>query len=246
MTAAPDDWETVAEARVPLADLPRLAPLRDRRDIRVRVADGVAWVRWTASRAEAVRALLPLAEAVFFRLEHAVRYRFGNRLPTGETPPTGEERRLSSVLFPRAVQPTPPDAGETLRIPLRLVRGGRPQPATALRCPLAALRTWADTATTAELAGVSGLVSGDRAALFGPTLPALPDAVRFHGSDVLLPVGFRLEPDLPVAVVRAATGAEAGEVVMVTDEGWERIPRDRAEPLTRAGLRLAMNEVARR
>lgn len=246
MTAAPDDWETVTEARVPLADLSHLAALRDRRDIRVLVADGVAWVRWTASRAGAVRALLPLPEAVFFRLEHGVRYRFGSRLPTGETPPTGDARPLASVLVPRAIQPAPPVAGETPRIPLRLVRGGRPQPATALLCPLAALRAWADTATTAELAGVFGLLSGDRAVLFGPTLPALPDAVRFHGSDVLIPVGFRLEPDLPAAVVRPASGAEPGQVLLVTADGWDRIPRDRAEPLTRAGLRLALSEVARR
>ena len=64
-------------------------------------SDGVAWVRWKECRADAVRALLPVADAVFFRTEQGVRYRFGSRLPTGEKPPAGEEKPLSSSTWIR-------------------------------------------------------------------------------------------------------------------------------------------------
>lgn len=238
MTAA-DDWDGVTEARVPLAALPRLARLRDRADIRVATADDVAWVRWTTSRADAVRALLPEPGVVFFRVVNGVRFPFGSRLPTSDSPPA-DDRPLSSVLLPAAAVPVPPDEVPPPRVLLRLVRGGGPQPVTALMCPLESLRHWADTAITAELAAVSGVVSSERAVLFGAKLPAIPDATRFYGADVLIPLGFRLDPDLPPAVVHEAVGATADEVVLLTADGHDRIPRDRAEPLTRAGLRLAL------
>jgi hypothetical protein len=238
MTAA-DDWAGVTEARVPLAALPRLARLRDRPDIRVVTADGVAWVRWTSSRADAVRALRPAPGVTFFRVENSVRFPFGSRLPTSEAPPT-DDRPLSSILLPAATEPTPPDEFLPPRVSLQLVRGGGPQPATALVCPLESLRQWADTATTAELAAFTGLMSGGRAVLFGAKLPAIPDATRFHGAGVLIPLGFRLDPDLPPSLIREAVGAAGDEVVLLTADGCDRIPRDRAEPLTRAGLRLAL------
>jgi hypothetical protein len=239
MTTDPADWEGVTEARVPGAALPRLARLRDRADIRVVVADGVAWVRWTTSRADAVRALLPEPGVTFFRVVNGVRFPFGNRLPTSDAPPP-DDRPLASVLLPTAVVPTPPDDAPPPRVPLSLVRGGGPQPVTALLCSLESLRQWADTATTAELAAVSGVMSGGRAVLFGAKLPAIPDATRFHGTDVLIPLGFRLDPALPPSLVRKAAGATADEVVLLTADGFDRIPLERAEPLTRAGLRLAL------
>ncbi|MEO2088427.1 MAG: hypothetical protein ABGY75_02885 [Gemmataceae bacterium] len=240
--SAADDWEGVTEARVPFAALPRLARLRDRADIRVAEAEGVAWVRWTTSRTDVVRALLPEPGVMFFRVVNGVRFPFGSRLPTSDAPPA-DDRPLASVLLPAAAEPTPPDEVPPPRVPLRLVRGGGPQPATALLCPLESLRHWADSATTAELAAVSGVVSGERAVLFGAKLPAIPDATRFYGTGVLLPLGFRLDPDLPPAVVREAVGATTGEVVLLTADGHDRIPRDRAEPLTRAGLRLALTRL---
>jgi hypothetical protein len=238
----PDDWNGVDEARVPVSALPRLARLRDRSDVRVVSAGEVAWVRWEQSRAEVVRALLPVPGVVFYHTEDDQRFPFGSRLPTSDAPPPGEGRPLSSVLFPSAVLSVEPDAGSSPQVLLRLVRDNSPRPTAALVCPIASLRAWADVALTSELAAVSGLVAGGRAVLFGAKLPSLAEATRFHGTDVLAPLGFRLDPPLPSSVLRAAAGCERDEVLVISERGAERVPRDRAEPLTRAGVRLATGE----
>lgn len=234
------DWDAVTEAYIPVGDLACLAPLRSRSDIRVRVADDVAWLCWTTSRAEAIRELLPRPGAEFFTTAKGQRYRLGSRLPTGEAPPEGEARPLATALLPAAATPTEPDAIDLGGVELRLVRCDVPRPTVALVCPLEALRDLADRATTAELAGVSGLLSGDRAILFGEKLPSVPGAVRFHGGGVLIPIGFRIQPDLSETIVRSAVGLDGADVLLITESGIEAIPRARAEPLTRAGLRLAI------
>ena len=234
------DWEQVHEARIRATDLTCLALLRDRPDIRVRLVEDVAWLNWTTSQADVVRALVPLPGVTFFQSTHGLRRRFGSRLPTNEAPPIAEERSLAGVLSPSLPAPVQPSGGAFAGVSLRLIRCEFPQPTTALVCELAALRFFADTATTAELAGVSGLRTGDRAILFGLRLPLIPGAARFHGQDVLMPVGFRLEPELPAAVIRSAVSAKPHEVLLISETEFQLIPQDRAEPLTRAGIRLAL------
>ena len=39
------------------------------------------------------------------------------------------------------------------------------------------------------------------------TLPLLPESVRYWGSELLVPLGFRAEPDLPEAAIRGVAGA---------------------------------------
>lgn len=234
------EWNTVTEACIPEAELTRLAHLRTRSDIRVRLANGVAWVTWTKSRDDVTAALRPCGNVQFYRSAQGRRTPLGSRLPTSVAPPTGEERPLPSILVPAAPVLAPPTALNFAGVTVRLVRGDVPQQATALMCDLEQLLPFAEGATTAELAAVSGLVSGTRAVLFGDKLPSLVGALRFHGKDLFSPLGFRLEPELPAAVVRAAVGAEGPDAVFLTEGGFELLPRDRAEPLTRAGLRLAL------
>lgn len=234
------EWDRVDEARIRAPDLECLAALRTRPDIRVRLVDGVVWVSWSSSRAEVIQALLPRPGVEFFQSARSVRHRFGSLLPTADAPPEIEASPLASVLFPTAPQPVPPGVTSFGEWPLRLVRSDVARPTAALLCEVAALRTFADTATTAELAGVSGLLSGDRAVLFGEKLPIVLGAVRFHGRDVLVPIGFCLEPDLPGAAIRSAVDVPANELLLITESGFEVIPQNRAEPLTRAGLRLAI------
>jgi hypothetical protein len=70
-------------------------------------------------------------------------------------------------------------------------------------------------------------------------LPPIPAAQRYWGDDVLVPTGFRLEPDLRAGVVREAAGATTQELLRFDESGAELIPRAVFEPLSRAGIRLA-------
>lgn len=240
MTGENLDWNSATEARILAADLVRLSHMRDRADIRVRLFGSFAWLTWSSSRVEVVQALFPLMEVIFFRTDLGVRYRLGNRIPTDEVPPSGEDRPLTGVLVPLPIQTVSPDANFAPTVPVRLVRGGSPGPTTALLCDLDALRALADTATSYELTRIRGILCGDRAMLFGSDLPRIAGALRLYGTDLLLPVGYRTEPDLPAAVLRAGVGVVSGEVLIFTQDGIEIVPIDRAEPLTRAAIRIAL------
>ena len=240
--AASDPWREVCAARLPWGALPALAAVRDRGDVRVHRAGDVAWVRWPAGSAEVVRCLLPAEGVEFFVRRGGRWFRFGRRTPTSDVPPDGEGRPVSAVLVPARFDILPPSSLAASRVPLRISRGGPPQPVTALACPLDELRHWADTATTLEITAVHGALAGERAVLLGAKLPAAPSGTRYWGRDVFAPAGFRPDPDLPVAVLRAAVGAAADDLVFLAADGVDLIPKAAFAPLTRAGIRLALRE----
>ena len=117
-------------------------------------------------------------------------------------------------------------------------------PVTAASCGLSDLGGWADRATTSELAAVRAARSGPRAVLLGSGLPVVPGSTRYWGHTVYLPVGYRAHPDLPVDVLREAVGAATGEMVFFDLAGVEVIHAEVFEPVTRAGVRLAILELS--
>jgi hypothetical protein len=241
MTAA-NPWNEVTAARLPADGLSALAALRARADIRVHLLNDVAWVTWPAGRPEVSRCLMPAHGVEFFAERDGEWFQFGRRLPTSERPPEGAGESVAVVLVPAAVEPLPPAARLGSPVVLRLAHGGDVRPATALCCSLDALATWASRATTAEFDGLRAARTDDRAVLLGAKLPAIPGATRFWGTDLLVPVGFRPDPDLPPAALRDAIGVTGDELVLLSDDGADVIPRSAFEPLTRAGVRLALEE----
>ena len=229
-------------ARLPADGLAHLAPLRNRADVRVHLERDVAWVTWPAGRPEVSRCLMPARGVEFFALREGAWFRFGSRVPTNDAPPAGAGAAVAAVLVPAAFDVLPPERGSCSPVVLRLAHGGTVMPATALACSLAALAAWADRATTAEFDGLKAARTDDRAVLLGVKLPTIAGAVRFWGTDLLVPVGFRPDPDLPRAALRDAIGVTGDELVLLTDDWADVIPRSAFEPLTRAGVRLAVGE----
>lgn len=238
--AVQDPWKDVSAARLAVAHLAALAAVRDQPDVRVHADGESAWVRWPAGKTDVVLCLLPVPGVEFFTHRDGHWFRFGSRLPTTDNPPSGDGRPVSAVLFPAKFEPVLPRVETTRPVRLGLVRGGEPHAATALACSLTDLAKWADTATTAELTAVRAVRSGDRAVLLGSHLPAVASGMRYWGTDLLVPVGFRPDPDLPPAALRATVGAGDGELVLLDHDGAELIPKAAFEPLTRVGLRLAI------
>jgi MoxR-vWA-beta-propeller ternary system domain bpX2 len=240
-----NSWEGVCAARLPASCLHALALVRDRPDARIHVDGDTVWVRWPAGELEFVRRLLPVAGVEFYSDREGRWFRFGSRLPTAVASPADEGLPLARVLTPARFAPAPPPVDAGAPVVLRIVRGGEPQPATALACPITDLLKWGASATTAELSAVRAAHCGRQAILIGAKLPVIPSAARYWGDDLLVPVGFRAEPDLPRAALRAACGAADDELVLLDANGADVIPRAAFEPLTRAGLRLACRELPR-
>jgi hypothetical protein len=235
-----DPWADVRAARLPADGLGALAAVRCRPGVTVHATDGYAWVVWPTGDDDLVRCLRPVRGVEFFANRDGRWYRFGRRLPTDEWPPVAGGTPLDRTIVPAVVTPLGPPATTDPPVRLRIVRGGPPHEATACRCPVRELARWADTATSLEIESVRAARYGDRALLLGSRLPAVRGGERFWGERVLIPVGYRPEPDLPEHLVREACRVSHDELVLLDAEGAEAIPARAFAPLTRAGLRLAL------
>ncbi|MBV8381464.1 MAG: hypothetical protein JOZ63_02585 [Planctomycetaceae bacterium] len=234
--------EHVCCAGLPPSALSTLADLRREPDIRVAWVDGRPWVRWEAGSEAVLRRLLPVSGVDLFARREGLWYRPGCHLPTFEVPEAIESGAvpLCRAITPMPVRPSPP--GEVAPAPVRLalVRDDRARPATALRCPLSGLRRWAETATTAELSAAAAARAGDEVMLLGRGLPVIAGGVRFWGDGVLVPLGFRADPDLPEPALRRSLRVAEDALLVLEADGVEVVPREAFRMVTRAGLRLAL------
>jgi MoxR-vWA-beta-propeller ternary system domain bpX2 len=249
-------WQDVGCASIPARDLPILADLRRRPGIRVSIVGDRAWVTW-ASELESARQLLlerlvPLSGVELFARRNGRWYRPGEHLPAFGVP-IGEGTAgapLERVVLPRPMSAASPADISPNPIPLRLVRDPRcqPRPAVAVTCPLARLAEWAERETTARIAALTAAwlsnpdgEPGDAEVLvLGPSgiLPPAPGGARFWGADLLIPIGFRVAPDLSEPALRRIVGAGPDDLVVLDAQGPELIPREVFRPLSRAAIRL--------
>jgi MoxR-vWA-beta-propeller ternary system domain bpX2 len=253
-------WQDVRCASIPESELRVLADLRREGGIRVTIARGRAWVCWDdgpdaeATRRNLVERLLPLAGVEIFSRSGRAWRRPGECLPAFSLPvvegPDGD--RLDRLILPEPLEIVPPDADPPRPVPLRLTRDERAgaRPATALRCRPGPLAGWADRAPSAWIESVSaawcapaGWGPGEpEVLLIGPAnrLPHVDDGLRFWGDKVLIPLGYRAEPELSDRSVRDVVGAGPDDLVVVDEEGPELIPRQAFRPLRRATIRRAV------
>jgi hypothetical protein len=252
-----EEWQKVGCARIAIPDLRVLADLRRRTDIRVLVEEDRAWVYWSPEshpmQQVLIGRLLPLPEVELFTRRGGYWYRLGEHLPAFEVPVEAgtEGAPLERIVMPRPMTALPPADGRPNPISLRVVRDerSRPRPPRALRCPLERLAAWAEQATSARLASLRGAWAsgagdesgGAEVLVLGASgsLPELPGALRFWGVDLLIPLGFRPDPELPESALCRAVGAGSNHLVILDSQGYELIDRAAFRPLSRAGVRLA-------
>jgi hypothetical protein len=229
-------------ACLPAESLPALAGLRADDAVVVALADGRAWVRWPAGDDQVLRRLLPVLGVELYISRGGRWHRHGRHLPALDFPAELEYRPLHQVLFPAPVQPLPPRAAAPERILLGLAPDDRPRRATALECNLEGLARWADTVSAVRLEKLQAAHCEGRVLLLGDRLPEVPGGRRFWGERLLIPLGYRTEPELPASAVRVALGL-AEEELLILDEGRsEVVPRGAFQPLTRARLGRARGE----
>ena len=234
-------------ARMPTSALASLAALRCVEGISV-VPDGEhVWVSWGSGDERVLRAVLPVEGVELYEKHGDSWRRAGRRLPTFEVPPAGEPIALDRAVTPEPFSAEPPPVEALRPTPLRLSRDGRPRPTTAALCPMATLGRWADSAPSAEIEAVRGVLQGDSALLLGRDLPAWPGSTRYWGGRVLVPIGFEPRPNFPEDLLLEALGGSGRELLRLVpdDRGGEglaadMIPLEAFRPLSRAGIRLAL------
>jgi MoxR-vWA-beta-propeller ternary system domain bpX2 len=250
-------WQDVRCASIPIEALPALAELRRQPGIYVSIDRAKAWIWWEASsdqmRELLVRAILPTAGAELFTRRNGRWYRLGEHLPAFDVPAGDSAGRfaLHRLVLPAPLAARRP-AGEPLRPrALCVVRdqSGLERPASAVACGAHVLAAWADRATSMELALLQavcapesdGRTTRNRFLLLSTAgrLPLLPQSVRYWGRDLLVPLGYRVDPDLPESAIRRAAAADSSELLLFEDGAFERIPRALFRPVSRAAIRLA-------
>ena len=235
--------EHVRGALVPFRSLGALADLRREPTISVTFEGDHAWVRWEGPAEPAVRRLLPEPGVVLFESRGGLWYRLGDRLPAFGLPLAGDDRAvpLSRAVLPRAVEPIVSGDVVPAAARLALVRADHPHAATALRCAADDLGRWAEMAPSARFFGLSAARSGHEVMVRGRVLPIVPGE-RFWGERVLTPLGSRSDPDLTEAALRRVLGVEDDELLVLSVDGFQTIPRAAFRPLSRASVRLVREE----
>ena len=250
-------WKEIRCASLRFDDLRVLADLRGRATMRVIVAEDRAWVCWQddseLAREVLIGRILPLEGVELFTERGGRWYRLGGYLPAFDVPfRHGEDGvLLDRLVIPGKLSGRRPGGRNTDAVRIGLVPDQREEvwPATAFKCSLEAVSIWAEQATSFELSPLRGAwrrafdgEDGDADAfVIGPAgrLPLLPESVRYWGTDLFVPLGFRADPDLPEGAIRRILGAGAGDLVVLEVDGFELIARGAFQPLCRAGIRLA-------
>jgi hypothetical protein len=231
-------FELVCAAWLPQSELKFLAGVRCRADVYVILATERAWVTWPAGIEEVWQALLPARDCEFYEEHERLWFRLGSRLPVTTLPPAGEARALDKVLVPAAAQAELPPVLSSAPVRLDLTHSDEFQATAALRCSILDLCDWAERATTKELTECQAARHNNQVLIRGRTLPSVPQAERFWGGRVWIPLGLRPEPNLPETALRAAAEVSLGEILLLTLDGAEAISEEAFVPVTRAGLRL--------
>jgi hypothetical protein len=226
-------------ARLPPGSLSQVAGVRTSMAVRARMVDGALWLYWPVDDPAVLHRVLAVDGAEVHERRGGLWYRHGQHLPVFDVPPDGDARSLIGLLTPAPVEPQSGATSALVPVRLQLVRDDRPRPATALICPLADLASWVDLTTRHQTAGLQAAWSPDGSVLIiGEHLPPIASGDRFWGHSVLIPLGFRPDPDVSEDVLKEALGL--GEAIAVmTAEGVEMIDRGVFGPLSRAGVRLA-------
>jgi hypothetical protein len=251
----------VCSVTIRVEDLPVLAELRDLSEIIVSIAGDRAWIRLKPEAAGMeeilIRWILPLPEVELFTERGGRWYRLGEHLPAFgvQVPDDLRGVRLERILLPRPVSAQRPENLRLERMRVGVVRDERCQSrsATALCCRLIELYAWAEQSTSAQFAGLWAAWSEGSAGEPGEAdvlvlgrhagLPTSRAGVRFWGTDALVPLGFRMDPDLAEPALKSVVGAGPDDLVVFRPDGFEVIARAIFKPLNRAGVRLAWNSI---
>jgi hypothetical protein len=232
--------QDITAATLPLAGLGALADLRCTPGIAVVISKDQAWVTWRGADDSVLERLLPLRGARFYRQDQGIWYRHDSRLPASGVPFEGEAKTLEKILAPESFTREMPDHPTLQPMGITLAVSEQRREVTAILCGLTKLAAWADKVPLNRIRGLEAARLGDRVLVRGAKLPAMAGAERFWGDRVLLPLGSRLQPEVPASAMCDALGLTSNELLLWSEAGLEAIDCDCFRALSRASIKLAL------
>lgn len=231
-------WKKARAARIPLASLGQLDLLRDRTDVRVTEEADQAWVSWEEPWEPVIESLLAIPGVLYFEPWEDRWLPLGKQVPVSVGPPSSGGRLLGSILVPEPLVGIRPAEAIPPAFSWKLVPGGKAQTATALKCSLADLFTWAQGVPDSLIEDLQGALWEDEVLIRGERLPVILRATRFYGKRVWLPLGYQGDPDLPEESMIGLAGKRGGGILVCgeTDQQW--IPDEAFAQLGRAAIQM--------
>lgn len=229
-------------ASLPAVHLERLAPVRAWKQVKAQNRDGILWLCWPAHTTGVAELLYPLPGVELYEKRGLHWFAFKRQLPSFEVPDLGMARPLAELLFPApVVLPAVPKESRQ-PVQLTLAVDSTPRQASALVCKLSALHDWLETVPTPRFRELRAMRQREQVLVMGRNLPPVGEAERYWGQRLLVPLGYRYEPFFPEAILLNIFDLAARQLLILSHTGMELIDTSQAQPLTRAGVKLALTE----
>ncbi len=235
--------EDASFAIIPAHALALLAPLRDVAGVTVALDASRARVAFPAGQRAVLERLLCAPGVELYSRRENTWYRALESLPAFELDTRGNFLPLSRALTPARIESELAPPLKPAPVILKLTRSEKPREVSAALYALPALAAWADMASARVIESFRAARQGERVLLIGANPPWIDGAQRFWGECVLCPLGFELTPDVPESATCEALGLREGDVVIVGEIGGEVVPASAFALFTRAGLRVAEQEL---
>jgi hypothetical protein len=234
--------EEIYCASIPVSALPLLAGLRCRSGITAALIGDKAWIRWPPHQDVVLRQVLSIQRVELYERRQGQWYRAGCHLPCFDFPADIEGQPLDRVLLPSRFVATAPGTASMARIALRLVRDDMVRPASALECDVSTLASWADTVSQFRLPALRAARCGNRVLVTARQHSSLrcdiwSGAERFWGERVLIPLGWRPEPEVAESAILEAHGVSEDQYLLWKPTGSEAIPISAFQSLSRGGIK---------
>jgi MoxR-vWA-beta-propeller ternary system domain bpX2 len=230
-------------AIIPQSALSLLAPLRDVAGVTVALDASTARVAFPAGQRAVLERLLCAPRVELFSRRENAWYRALESLPAFDLDTRGNFVPLARALTPARIESELAPPLKPAPVRLSLTRSEKPRDVTAALYALPALAAWADMASARVIESFRAARQGERVLLMGANPPWIEPGQRYWSERVLCPLGYELTPDVPESAICEALGLREGDVVIVGENGGESIPASAFALLTRAGLRVAEQEL---
>jgi hypothetical protein len=235
----------VERACLPTSAMGRLAALRCAAGVEIALHDRHLWLRWNAGDDQVAQLLFAIVGCRLLAERDGRWYDWGRSVPAFDIPEGLRYRPLAQVIFPASIQPVAADSFLPEPMPLTLVPDSAYRPTLALLTSMSALMAWAEATPPCALIHYRAAVDGELLFVLGKKLPWIDGADRFWGRTVLVPLGYRPEPQLSEAALRNLAGVADSDLLVLRPGGCDIIAQDHFAPLTHAALRLAQLEAAK-
>lgn len=232
--------DSITCASLPIVQLERLASIRSQKQVKGRIHQDKVWLLWNGNNQNIAELLFPIPGAELYERKEDHWHLFQRQLPSFNVPDLSEARPLAELLFPESIPLLPLPSVKLQPLAIKLVADSNPRESAAMLCQLSELHDWLETVPGIRIAELKALRKGNSVLIFGTSLPEISEGQRFWGKRIFVPLGNSYEPFFDEFTMIKIIDLASTQVLFIQHHGIECIDISKAQPLSRASVRLAL------